>query len=143
MPSLRLISAAAVLLFSAASAFAADTPDKALAQVVAKGADLYAHATFGGNGRTCESCHVGGGKVAGQLPNGRAIPSLANAAAIFPRFSRGAGQVVTLEGQIRQCIKGGLGGTAPQGGSPDLVALSAYLGSIAHGQAVEIGGTPK
>jgi hypothetical protein len=40
-------------------------------------------------------------------------------------------------------IKGGLAGTAPELGSPDLVAITAYLGSIAKDQRVEIGGAPK
>jgi thiosulfate dehydrogenase len=104
---------------------------------------LFAHETFGGNGNTCETCHVGGGKVPGIAPNGKTLPSLLNAAAIYPRFSRGAGQVITLEGQIYQCIRGGLGGTPPAAGSPDLVAITAYLGSIAQGQTVGIGGAPK
>ena len=48
-----------------------------------------------------------------------------------------------LEGQLQSCIKGGLAGTPPELGSPDLVAITAYLGSIAKGQPVEIGGAPK
>ena len=109
---------------------------------VATGAHLFATATFGGNGRTCEGCHNGGGKASGQLED-RKLPSLLNTAAIYPRFSPGVGKVITLEGQVQSCIKGGLAGTPPELGSPDLVALTAYLGSIAKGQPVEIGGTPK
>ncbi len=109
---------------------------------MATGAQLFASATFGGNGRTCETCHKDGGKAPGQLGN-RKLPSLLNAAAIFPRFSRDAGSVITLEGQLQFCIKGGLAGTPPEFGSPDLVAIAAYLGSIAKGQTVEIGGAPK
>lgn len=129
----------AAVLMSAQSASAAETP---LESAVARGAQLFATATFGGNGRTCESCHQNGGKTPGKLGD-RELPSLLNAAAIFPRFSRGARQVVTLEGQLQSCIKGGLAGTPPELGSADLVAISAYLGSIAKGQQVEIGGAPK
>ncbi len=142
MFSIRVSSAAfgATLLFAAApSAGAADSP---LDIAVAKGARLFATATFDGNGRTCETCHQNGGKTPGQIGD-RKLPSLLNAAAIFPRFSRGAGQVVTLEGQLQTCVRGGLGGTPPQLGSPDLVALTAYLGSIANGQQIKIGGEPK
>jgi thiosulfate dehydrogenase len=130
---------ATLLLFAAQSAGAAET---SLETAVAKGAQLFATATFGGNGRTCESCHQDGGKTPSQLGN-QNLPSLLNAAAIYPRFSRGAGQVITLEGQVRSCIKGGLAGTPPEFGSPDLVAITSYLGSIAKGQPVEIGGAPK
>ncbi len=147
IPSRRLTGGFAVgatmLLSAATMATAGDASGDPLAQAVAKGASLFAHETFGGSGKTCETCHGGGGKVPGLLPNGRTLASLVNAAAIYPRFSRGAGQVITLEGQIRQCIQGGLAGAAPSAGSPDLVALAAYLGSIGHGQAIEIGGAPK
>jgi thiosulfate dehydrogenase len=129
----------ALLLSAAQSVNAAETP---LETAVATGAHLFATATFGGSGRTCESCHLDGGKSPGQFGD-RKLPSLVNAAAIFPRFSRGAGRVVTLEGQVQNCIKGALEGTPPALGSPDMVALTAYLGSIAKGQPVEIGGTPK
>jgi thiosulfate dehydrogenase len=143
MLPIRILAAtifgAALLLSAAQPAGAAETP---LETAVATGAHLFATATFGGNGRTCESCHLEGGKAPGQLGE-RKLPSLLNAAAIYPRFSRGAGQVVTLEGQVRSCIKGALAGTPPEPGSPDLVAITAYLGSIAKGQPVEIGGAPK
>lgn len=129
----------ALLLSAAACARAAETP---LELAVGRGATLFRAATFGGNGQTCESCHADGGKTPAQLGN-RKLPSLLNAAAIYPRFSAGVGQVVTLEGQIQQCIKGGLAGTPPELGSADLVAIAAYLGSIAKGQLIEIGGAPK
>lgn len=143
MPHICILAAtafgAALLLSSVQSASAAESP---LEIAVAKGAHLFAAATFGGNGRTCESCHQDGGKAPGQLGN-RKLPSLLNAAAIYPRFSPGADRVVTLEGQVQQCIKGGLAGTPPELGSADLVSITAYLGSIAKGQPMEIGGSPK
>ncbi len=130
---------AALLLCAAPSFGATEAP---LESAVATGAHLFATATFEGNGRTCESCHKDGGKAPSQLGD-RKLPSLLNAAAIYPRFSRGAGTVVTLEGQVQSCIKGGLAGSPPELGSPDLVAITAYLGSIAKGQPVDIGGNPK
>ncbi len=136
---LPAIVGAALLLPPAQSVGATETP---LEMAVATGAHLFATATFGGNGRTCETCHKDGGKAPGQLGD-RELPSLLNAAAIYPRFSRGADRVVTLEGQVQSCIKGGLAGTPPELGSPDLVAITAYLGSIAKGQPLEIGGAPK
>jgi thiosulfate dehydrogenase len=139
---IRILTASvgAALLLSATQAVGAtETP---LETAVATGGHLFATATFGGNGRTCEGCHNDGGKASGQLGD-RKLPSLLNAAAIYPRFSPGAGKVITLEGQVQSCIKGGLAGTPPEFGSPDLVAITAYLGSIAKGQPVEIGGAPK
>ena len=68
----------------------------------------------------------------------RELPSLLDAAGIYPGLAH-AEKVITLEGQLRSCIEGGLAGTPPELGSPDLVAITAYLGSIAKGQRVEIG----
>ncbi len=143
MTSLRLLTAgcaavAAALLLTPSPARAADP----LAQAVARGAHMFAHDTFwGSNNMTCESCHLGGGKVKGRLPNGKVLPSLVNAAAIYPRVSHG--KVKTLSQQIRHCVRDGLGGNAPAYGSADLADMIAYLGSIAHGQPVDIGGKKK
>lgn len=101
MLPIRILTAttfgAALLLSAAQSASVTETP---LEIAVATGTHLFATATFGGNGRTCESCHQDGGKAPGQLGD-RKLPSLLNAAAIYPRFSRSAGRVVTLEGQVQ------------------------------------------
>ena len=68
---------AALLLSAAQSVGATETP---LEMAVATGAHLFATATFGGIGRTCETCHKDGGKALGQLGD-RKLPSLLNAAA--------------------------------------------------------------
>ncbi len=47
---------------------------------IAHGADAFAHEKFGGSGRVCESCHLGGGLLEGRRPDGVAIPSCAPAA---------------------------------------------------------------
>ncbi len=143
MPSFRIPATAAA--FGAALLLAAATPAMAaspLAKAVTHGQYLFAHATLGGNGRTCDTCHVGGGKMPGKV-GGHTIPSLINAAAIFPRYNMRAHKVVTLEDQIVHCIQGGLKGKPPAYGSADLTDLTAYLGHIAHGQPMDIGGKPK
>ncbi|EQD36612.1 Cytochrome c-like protein, partial [mine drainage metagenome] len=115
-----------------------------LPAAIESGSHLFTTDTFGGKGMTCQSCHSGGGKIPGQvdiggkmsqmaaqsrpvhqatfagLANGSKIPSLSNAAAIFPRFSPKFGKVITLEDQIRGCIAGGLGGKPPAYGSQKL-----------------------
>ncbi len=113
---------------------AADAPagQAAMQQAVQKGADLFAHESFGGAG-TCETCHLNGGRDAGKLPNGKAIPSLIGAAAAFPRYSARAQSVITLSQQIARCIGGGLKGTPPAFGSPNLVALDTYITSLSKG----------
>lgn len=122
---------------------------KALDQAVASGANLFAHGTFGGHRQmmgapvTCQTCHVAGGRVPGTLPNGRKVPSLVNAAAIFPHYNPKVHQVVTLETQIRNCVQGGLGGKPPAYDSKEMTDMVVYLHSIAKGQAMDMNGKPK
>ncbi len=120
----------------------AKAPDP-LQAAVQRGAHLFTTDTFGGHGMTCQSCHSGGGKIAGQVAGGGKIPSLANAAAIFPRYSPRAGKVITLQDQIRACIAGALGGKPPAYGSQALTDLTSYLTFLSNGKPIDMGGKPK
>jgi thiosulfate dehydrogenase len=119
------------------AARAADAPagQAALRQAVQKGADLFAHESFGGAGN-CEACHLNGGRDAGKVPNGKAIPSLIGAAASFPRYAARTQSVITLQQQIMRCIGGALKGTPPAFGSPELVDLETYITSLSKGVAM-------
>ncbi len=136
---LALFSGIAVALASG-TAFAFEPQ---LEKAIQQGKTLYTENTFGGSGRVCQSCHLGGGKEPGQLPNGKAIPSLANAAAIFPRFRAKDGKVITLSDQIRSCVAGALQGTPPEYGSDDLNALVTYVTSLSQGKPIDMGGKPQ
>ena len=120
----------------------AASPDP-LQEAVQHGKHLFMDASFGGNGRHCNSCHRGGGTEAGQLPDGTAIPSLNNAASIFPRFNRRRGAVITLQDQVHNCIQGALQGIAPAPDSKDMVALVSYLTSLSQGKPIDMGGQPQ
>ena len=89
---------------------------------------------------TCATCHLNGGISKGQMPGGHTIPSLVNALAIFPRYSPKEQKVITLQTQIRICVNAGLGGTPPAYGGQTMTAMITYLGSLADGQTVNIGG---
>lgn len=121
-------------------AAAAEPP---LEKAIQGGKALFIHETFGGNGMTCQSCHAAGGVGPGKLPGGAAIPSLSNAAAIFPRFNQKANKVVTLEDQLRHCIAGGLQGKPPAYGSEQLTQLVSYVSSLAQGKPLDMGGKPQ
>lgn len=114
-----------------------------LEKAIQRGQALFAHETFGGNGMTCQSCHVDGGVPPGKLPNGTAIPSLANAAVIFPRFNPRANKVITLDDQVRNCIARALQGQPPAYGSEQLMQLVSYLASLAQGKPLDINGRPQ
>ncbi|OBS09884.1 c-type cytochrome [Acidihalobacter prosperus] len=126
-------------LGATSSAHAAAGP---LAQAIADGKHMFIHDTFGGRGMTCESCH----RAAGMGPtvvHGRHFPSLANAAAIFPRYNPRAHKVITLEDQIRGCVARGLGGKPPAGGSKAMADMVAYLTSLSQGKPIAMGAKPR
>lgn len=117
--------------------------EQQLEKAIQAGKILFVHETFGGNGKRCQSCHVNGGVGAGELPNGTAIPSLSNAAAIFPRFNQKASKVITLEDQVRNCVAGGIQGQPPAYGGEQLTQLVSYVTSLAQGQPLDMGGKPQ
>lgn len=147
--TLTTVAVGLAALVAAGSAFA-QSPPQALNEAVQAGAHIFATDTFGGHEQsfhgtrtTCATCHVDGGRTAGHLPNGKKIPSLVNAFAIFPRYNPHMHKVVSLETQIQACVRNGLMGHAPAYGSRTMVDLVSYLGSLAHGQKVAIGGQPR
>ncbi len=140
MPSVLLMGLALSALLMSRAAWAVDPQ---LEKAVLQGKDSFAHSTFGGNGKVCESCHLAGGKEPGKLPNGKSIPSLANAAAIFPRVRQKDGKVITLPDQIRSCTAVALQGTPPDYGSEELNVLASYVTSLAQGKPIDMGGLPQ
>lgn len=102
------------------------------------GKKLFTEATFGGNGMNCASCHRDAGRGPTILPNGKRFPSIADAAARFPRYNSRSGKVITLEDQIRHCVRNGLGGTPPAYGGRKMNELVAYLTSLAQGVPIDI-----
>lgn len=129
-----------LLLAAGIPALAASSP---LETAIQNGKQVFSHETFGGKGRTCNACHSNDGVGPGKLPNGKAIPSLSNAAAIFPRYNPKAKRVVTLEDQIRACAKNALQGKPPAAGSEKLTELVTYLTSLSQGKPIDMGGKPK
>lgn len=134
------IAFAAAVVLAPATGFAADAQ---LDNAVQKGKQLFTQSSFGGNGRACQSCHLGGGMQQGQLPNGKPIPSLSNAAAIFPRYNARMNKVITLEDQVRSCVANAIEGTPPDYGSEEMNALISYLTSLSQGKKIDMGGAPQ
>jgi thiosulfate dehydrogenase len=121
----------------------ASAADSQLEQAIAQGKQLFTHSSFGGNGRACQSCHLSGGTTSGRLPNGKEIPSLANAAAIFPRYSAKQHKVIQLSDQVRSCVANAIKGKPPAYGSEQLNSLVSYLTSLSQGKPIDMGGKPK
>lgn len=113
-----------------------------LSDAVNQGQKLFQSETFGGNGKTCNSCHPDSGKSGSTLPDGRKVSGLNNAASIFPRFHARTERVFTLSDQVRHCISE-IKGTPPDYGSAKLSALVTYVSSLSEGQPIDMGGRPK
>lgn len=138
---------AAALIFSsgiyASSSQEAAAAEPHLEKAIQDGKSLFFNETFAGNGKNCVSCHVNGGVGPGKLPNGEAIPSLSNAATIFPRFNSKENKVITLSDQVRRCIAGGIEGKPPAYGSEQLIQLVTYVTSLSQGKPLDMGGKPQ
>ena len=113
-----------------------------LQTAVAQGKDIFMHPSFGGNGKACNSCHHDGGTGPGALPDGTPLPSLSNAAAIFPRLNK-KGKLITLQDQVHNCVAGAIEGTPPAYDSDKMRLLVVYLTSLSQGKAVDMGGKPR
>jgi thiosulfate dehydrogenase len=136
-----VLALAPVLALLAAAPVAAIDPP--LQSAIARGSNNFLHNTFGGSGRVCNSCHLGGGTQPGKLPNGDPIPSLTNAAAIFPRVREEDQALITLADQVRTCVAGAIKGKPPEYGSEELNTLVSYVTSLSQGKAIDMGGAPK
>jgi thiosulfate dehydrogenase len=134
-----LLNSALCVLGIQLSAAAEPQIDKAIQD----GKFLFVHETFGGNGMTCDACHVNGGISSGRTPKGSAIPSLSNAATIYPRFDPKKNKVTTLEGQIQNCVAGAMQGKPPAYGSEQMTQLLVYVISLARGKPINLGGKPE
>ena len=151
MKRITLLFSGAIMVLFASMLYAAATEPQ-LEKTIQKGKDLFIHGTFGGNGKTCETCHTAGGTGPGRIPvgmkfpglaGGTTFPSLANAAAIFPRFNPKINKVITLEDQIRNCTVGALHGKPPAYGSAEMNALVSYITSLSQGKPIDMGGKPR
>ncbi len=77
-------------------------------------------------GRSCADCH------------GEAGTSMKGAATRYPAIDRASGQLLNLEGRIRQCRSERQGAAAPRYESEELLALTAYVAHQSRGMPIEV-----
>ena len=97
---------------------------KEIAAVIAKGDALWHDRTIGTNGMACNMCHPDAAVTHPET---------------FPKFKSQMGSVVTAQQFINWCVIVPLQGKGFTLGSPELVALEAYMVSQNQGQSIEIG----
>lgn len=91
-----------------------------LEDAAARGKQLFADASLGTNGKSCNSCHTDMGR--GDIPfTGRAP---------FPKVFSMAKQVRTLDQTVQACIAGALKGKALAWDDAKLTDLVTYINSL-------------
>jgi len=113
--ALFLAALLAVPLVDAGPAPAGEVEDAA-----ARGAKLFADASLGSNGMSCNSCHTGMG--AGEAPLTGRTP--------FPKVFSMARQVRTLDQTVQACIVNALKGKPLAWDDPKLTDLVTYVSSL-------------
>ncbi len=82
-----------------------------------------------GNALRCTSCHLDGGRRAFAMP-------WVGVTARYPQYRSRAGQVLTVEDRIQECIERSLAGRRLEAEDPRLRAMVAYFAHISRGIAV-------
>lgn len=127
------------------------TPDT-LEASVKRGEQLFSDTTLGKNstGTSCYTCHPKGGSTGGAAEmewKGQtmkvAIPTLAGAAASFPKPIGPMKVVNTVGGQNNMCIMTFLKGTPLDLNSQEAVDLEAYVYSLSKGKKIDLGAKKK
>ena len=119
-----------LVMFSASKlATSAEDSQAELEKAIEKGKSLYSDTNLGKSGRSCDTCHPGGGTTGGEVM-GMAVPSLMGKASTFPKYKPQAAGVITLAQMNNICIEMALEGEALKLGSDEAVALEAYVASL-------------
>jgi len=88
-------------------------------------------ARYAGNGLRCSSCHLNGGTKRDGFP--------LFIAGVYPKWRAKNGVRNSLEMRIRDCFLYSLSGVMPPEEAPEVLAVSAYISYLSHGQPI---GTP-
>jgi thiosulfate dehydrogenase len=106
-------------------------------QCIEKGKRLFSATELGTNGKSCNSCHVDGGKKEFVF-NDQHYGSLRSIAARYPRYSFRNGRLVTIEQEINYCIAHYLANDQVMLDDENLVALVCYVTSLSEGKKVRV-----
>ena len=121
---------------------------------MARGQELFNSAAIGTNGRTCNTCHPGGGTTGGTVdtpmaseltgkPYALPVPSLIGAAATFPKFKVPNDKVITVSQMNNNCIMMFLGAKPLPIDSAESVNLASFVTSLSAGETLEPGKMPE
>lgn len=111
---------------------AAAAAQPAPSDLVARGKLLFDHTPaqapqYVGDKLACSDCHLASGTAEYSAP-------MIDLAGLFPMFSKRAGRVITLQERINECVVRSENGRPFPAGSPQMLAMVAYLEFLAKGQ---------
>ncbi|MFQ5719074.1 MAG: c-type cytochrome [Acidobacteriota bacterium] len=121
---------------------------------IARGKELFNDTKLSTNGRACATCHPGGATTGGTVttpmkseltgkPYELPVPSLAGAAATFPKFKVPNDRVITLPEMDNNCIMMFMGAQPMPLQSDESRALASYITTLSDGEAIEVGKVPE
>ncbi len=121
---------------------------------IAGGKELFNSTKLSMNGRSCGTCHPGGGTTGGEVETpmksevtGKAyrlpVPSLVGAAATFPKYKVPNDKVITLQHMSNNCIMMFMGAQGLPFDGAESYNLAAYITTLSNGEKVEVGKVPE
>lgn len=121
---------------------------------VTHGKELFNSTRLSTNGRSCASCHPGGGTTGGTVttpmnseltgkPYEMPVASLIGAAATFPKFKVPSDTVITLAEMGNNCIMMFMAAKPLPLHSQESRDLAGYVTSLSNGEEVEVGKVPE
>lgn len=123
---------------------------KRQADSTARGKALFNSTALSTNGRSCATCHPGGGTTGGEVdtpmpseatgkPYSLPVPTLVGAAATFPKYKVPNDTVITLPEMDNNCTMMFLGAQPLPLGSQESRDLAAYVYSLSNEEKVHVG----
>ena len=106
-------------------------------QCIDQGKRLFFDTTLSANGKSCNSCHIDGGKKQFTF-NDQEVNSLKGIAARYPKYSFRNQRLVTLEQEINYCITNYLDNDSISLDDENIVALVCYVTSLSEGKRVRV-----
>lgn len=118
------------------------------------GKELFNSTALSTNGRSCATCHPGGGTTGGEVetpmksevtgkPYRLPVPTLVGSAATFPKYKVPNDKVITIQHMANNCIMMFMAAKPLNLGSEESSHLAAYLTSLSNGEKIEVGKMPE
>jgi thiosulfate dehydrogenase len=104
-------------------------PMAELQKSVALGKALFSDTTLGTSGMSCNSCHMEGGTMGGEM-KGMTVSAFDNLGAKYPKYFMMGKRVMTLDQVVIFCIVNPLKGKPPAWDDQKLTDLTAYVASV-------------